>query len=115
MPLWTFGSVEQEPSVHLVSWKVVEIDAGTRHFVGADALDRTGRVSSAIVQLDLTAKRGVTRSGRVYKLVGEPGHTGDGNYVWTRWCEINGVRSFTDVTQEMLEAKGDAGASISED
>jgi hypothetical protein len=109
MPFWTFGSVEDEPSVCLSSWKIVEVDGGTRHFVGADVQDGTGRVSSGIVRFDLAALRGVTRSGRVYNLVGKPGNALDADYVWNRWRELNGVRSFSDVTQDMLTVNSAIG------
>jgi hypothetical protein len=115
MPFWTFGSVEEEPSVWLSSWKIVEVDSGTRHFVGADVYDGSGRVSSAIVTFDLAAKRGITRSSRVYNLISEPGNSWNADYVWKRWCETNEVRSFVDVTQEMLAVDGNAGASSEED
>lgn len=107
MPMWSCGSVESEPSVRLARWKIVEIDAGTRHFVGANALDFTGRVSSAIVEFDVVAKRGTTRSGRVYQLVGAPGQSEDADYVWNRWCIVNSVRSFNDVTRQVFSGTGD--------
>jgi hypothetical protein len=113
MPFWTFGSVEQEPSVFLASWKIVEVIAGTRHFVGADVYDGNGRVSSAIVKFDLAARRGITSSGRVYNLIGEPGNSWNADYVWNRWSELNGVLAFVDVTREAL-AVGDPTAGLGE-
>jgi hypothetical protein len=115
MPFWTFGSVEEEPTVWLRSWKIVEVDARTRHFVGADVYDGSGRVSTAIVTFDPAAKRGLTSSGRIYNLVSDPGNSWNADYVWTQWCEHTGVRSFVDVTQEMLTVDGNTGASSRED
>jgi hypothetical protein len=111
MPIWTYGRVEEEPSVWLCSWKMVEVDSGTRHFIGAGVYGGSGRVSTAIVTFDLAAKRGITRSGRVYNLVSEPGNSWDADYLCHQWCELTGVSSFVDVTREMLEVSGDAGAS----
>lgn len=113
MPLWTFGSVEDEPQVQLVHWRVLEAtyaDAGepsTRHFVGADAIDKTGRVGSAIQSIDLASRKGVTRSGRVYELVGAPGRDAEGEYVWGRWCRINLVATWVDVTAEVVQERKD--------
>jgi hypothetical protein len=75
MPYWTVGSVEEKPSVALVMWKIFEVDEETRHFVGADSSDFTGRVSSAVVAFDASTMRGVTQSGRVYELQGNPGNS----------------------------------------
>lgn len=103
MALWRCWSVEAEPSVTLVQWKIVEIDAGTRHFVGADSRDFTGRVSSAIQEFDVTSMRGITRSGRVYQLLGSPGDSADASYVWDEWRAINDVRTYQDVTQDAVD------------
>ncbi len=103
MPLWMCWTVDAEPSVTLVQWKIVEIDAGTRHFVGADSRDFTGRVSSAIQEFDATSMRGVTRSGRVYHLLGSPGDSADARYVWDQWCSINDVRMHQDVTDSVID------------
>ena len=99
MPIWTIGSVEAEPSVELLRWKIFEVEESARHFVGVDSLDFTGRVSSAVVEFDAVAMRGVTQSGRVYHLLGNPGDSEQATYVWDRWCAVNSVRAFEDVTQ----------------
>ncbi|WP_185642720.1 hypothetical protein [Burkholderia sp. Bp9140] len=102
MPIWRLPSVEEVPDVSISSWRIFEIDAGTRHFVGADTLDFTGRVSSAITIFDPVTLRGQTRSGRVYQLVGKDGWSIDAEYVWKRWCDVNEVRSYSDVTSKLL-------------
>ncbi|EEE05545.1 hypothetical protein [Burkholderia multivorans] len=73
MPIWRLPSSDQARDVTLSSWRIFETDAGTQHFVGADTLEFTGRVSSAITTFDLATLRGQTRSGRVYQLVGRDG------------------------------------------
>ena len=110
MPLWTFGTVQAEPHVRLTDWRVLEatyVDAAeprTRHFVGSDARDGTGRVSSAIASLDVSKVLGITRSGRVYELLGHScGHC-NADYVWQAYCDINGISSATDVSAELLGA-----------
>ncbi|SFT95543.1 hypothetical protein [Paraburkholderia aspalathi] len=102
MALWTIGSLASEPAVFISRWRVLEIDAGTRHFVGADKRNLNGRVSSAIVAFDNKQLRGRTLSGRVYQLLGSPGRSDNADYVWRRWCVVNEVKSFSDVTSQLL-------------
>ncbi|WP_338326451.1 BPSL0761 family protein [Burkholderia multivorans] len=73
MPIWTLASVTAEPELVLSQWRILETAEATRHFVGADARDSTGRVSSAVVTFDRLTLRGQTQSGRVYQLIGQPG------------------------------------------
>jgi hypothetical protein len=109
MQVWTFGTVESEPQVRLSEWRVLEagyVDRETprsRHFVGCDSRDGTGRVSSAITSLDVLKRRGSTRRGRIYELVGRSGSSSNAEYVWDMFCRINGVTSTTDVSQELLD------------
>lgn len=113
MPFWTFGTIEDEPDVRLVHWRVLEASyvdpdmAATRHFVGADAADRTGRVSSSIQELDAVALRGVTQSGRAYVLLGESRYDHEAEYVWNKWCRINNVATWVDVTKDAFAATDD--------
>ncbi|AOI60671.1 hypothetical protein [Burkholderia diffusa] len=102
MPIWRLPSADEAPDVTLSSWRIFEIDAGTRHFVGADTLDFSGRVSSAITVFDRVTLRGQTQSGRVYQLVGRDGWSLDAEYVWKRWCALNDVKSYSDVTLQLL-------------
>ena len=116
MPFWTFGSVEQEPRVRLVRWRVLEARYSdrdvpmTRHLVGADATNETGRVSSAIQQIDPGARRCLTRSGRAYGLVGDSRHDSEAEYVWSMWCGLNDVVTWTDITEASIPARDDATA-----
>lgn len=107
MPVWNVPEVSIEPDMSISNWQILETELGSRHFVGNDVRDYTGRVSTAIREFDLNLLRGVTSSGRVYQLVGPRGCSADGQYLWERWCVINGVTSYTDVATEVL-----AGAKI---
>jgi hypothetical protein len=64
--------------------------------------DRSGRVSSPLVAIDVESRSVVTRSGRVYHLVGRPGLGLEGEYVWRRWLSINDARDVNEVTSELL-------------
>jgi hypothetical protein len=102
MPIWSLPPVSSEPCIRLLEWRIFEIlPQETRHFVGLNASDRTGRVSSALETFDSEASQGTTQSGRIYALVGESGYADDAQYVWDRWCSINGVEECVDVTDRV--------------
>ncbi|QIE22861.1 hypothetical protein SBC2_08740 [Caballeronia sp. SBC2] len=101
MPVWQTARVEAEPEIILVRWRVLQTDCGDRHLVGARRDDFNGRVSSAIVELDVSRSVVVTRSGRIYQLEGAPGYNADAQYVWDNWCVVNGVTSYEDVTSSV--------------
>lgn len=107
MALWRIGPVAAEPEVSIVRWRVLEIDGGTRHFVGTDERDFSGRVSSPIVAFDHHTLRGETLSGRVYQLVGKPGRSDNADYVWQCWCMGTEVKSYSDVTSQLLTGAAD--------
>lgn len=107
MSLWRAAPVDQEPEITLCDWMIVEAEfvgeESSLHFVGARSIDGgSGRVSSPIVEFDFKTMQGKTRSGRVYKLVGEPGTSDNGLYVWRQWCSINRVDKWTDVSQDVM-------------
>jgi hypothetical protein len=103
MPVWKVKPVSEAPQLKLIEWSIVEVAGGERHFVGFNTTDHEGRVSSAVVKIDPATMVGVTRSGRVYQLVGYPGHNEDARYVWNAWRRINSVESWMDVTFKVLE------------
>ena len=105
--VWTCASVAERPELVLTDWAVFELQlpgnpGRTRHFAGYNVTDREGRASSAIREFDPGTWRGVTDSGRVYGLRGQPGLTSDGQYVWHQWLSIHGVTDAVDVTNDLL-------------
>ena len=92
----------------LTNWKVFLVKANlsetgdTVHFVGsADFWYSEGRVTSHIVDFDPKTKRGVSRSGRIYELVGESTHLSrDAEYVWSHWRRLNGFPEYEDITDQ---------------
>lgn len=103
MSIWRSRPVGEVPEVVLQAWRVLETDSGERHFVGFRPDRGTGRVSSAIVSVDMSARIGITNSGRRYVLDGPPGaEVEDGDFVWAVWCQVNRVASYRDVTDELL-------------
>lgn len=109
MPIWSILPIAERPEVTLESWAVYEVpldgdsSAWTRHFVGHSVEDHQGQVSSAVQAFDPQKGCGVTQSGRVYRLRGRPGASGDALYVWARWKSLNGIAVEGDVTKKVLE------------
>lgn len=100
MNIWPADPVSIEPEVILANWRVMEVDAGTHHFVGRNVHEQSGRVSSAIVRFDYRTMIAETRSGRIYRLQGEPGYDEDGQYVWSWWHLAHCKSDGKDVTGE---------------
>lgn len=103
MSIWKVESVDNEPSLRLRYWRVYEVrgvyrDAPSRHLVGTQVGSESGRVSSAIKAFDVAARKGVSQSGRVYELLGRPGWSSEGDYVWSAYCRINSAQEVCDVT-----------------
>lgn len=111
MPIWSPRPASELPRILLSQWRVFELADGSRHFVGIDMFDRSGRVSSPIVTLDAAARQGTTHTGRIYELVGRHGWSVQAEYVWNRWCEIYGVTSYADVTDRLLKGEDDDDAT----
>lgn len=107
MPIWRPLPVSELPRVLLSQWRVLETDDGSRHFVGVDMFDRSGRVSSPIVSFDPVKMQGTTHTGRIYELVAGKGSSLMAEYVWARWCELYEVTSYIDVTERLLVGADD--------
>lgn len=98
MPVWRTRPIEEQGSLTLQSWRVVELLNGNRHLVGYCLENLEGRVSSTIQAFDPESLRAVTGSGRVYTLRGRPGANADAEYVWNRWVAVNAASEWTDVS-----------------
>ena len=102
MPWREAGPVSEEPCIALVRWRVMHAGhLGTR-FVGFRAESGTGRVSSAIVELDTAGYRGVTLSGRVYELAGPAGASDEVAPVWLTWVMHEHLVAWADVTEQLF-------------
>ena len=85
-------------------WRVIEIltqnGMPSRHVYGHDIVNDTARASTSIKEFDRETMTVTTHSGRLYKLLGAPGHSRAGAIVWKEWCSKHNVVSETDVTDE---------------
>lgn len=103
MSIWRVDPTDVEPSTALVRFQVMRAEnTGEQHLVGWAQDVREGRVSSPVVAWDPVKRLAVTRSGRVYELVGPPGLDDDALYVWQRWLKIHGSPGWADVTAEFM-------------
>ena len=102
--IWGTPGIAEQPSITLVRWRVLEVTegprVGERHLVGYNEEDWEGRVSTAIMSFDATTKLCITKSGRVYKLVGPACYDADGDYVWRWWAKVNEITDEIDVSSE---------------
>ncbi len=107
--VWPVASISEQPSTRLARWSIWETrkgkEAPTRHFVGWSINDSEGRVSSQIVAFDPETRRGETKSGRVYELVGLSGHDRDGDYVFSVWLKLNQRTVWREITREVVSGE----------
>lgn len=102
--IWETPPVHDQPSITLIRWSVMETTSGDRHLVGYNLDDREGRASTAIQSFDPKKAQAVTRSGRIYQLVGPPGYDSDGSWVWSLWANARKIqwRDATDEFQKLI-------------
>lgn len=106
MSVWSATSVDQTPKIKIIRWTIREITKSdqlpinTHHIVGYNSTEGEGRVSSAIESFDKETLVATTGSGRLYQLNTDPAINMDAEYVWQRWCQINDVQDWIDVTDQ---------------
>lgn len=98
--IWSVPSPDQEPSLTLRDWLILECANGKRYLVGYCVERLEGRASTAIAEFDATKMRVRTASGRLYQLEGAPGFDADAIYVWRGYARVNGYVFARDVTAE---------------
>ena len=109
MPIWIPPSLEDQPGVTLSGWAAFKVflpgnGFPTAHLVGYNERVGEGRVSSHMVKFDAASMCGVTSSGRLYRLLGEPGLAGDAAYVWQRWTNRWSADAHEEMSAEALSA-----------
>lgn len=91
-------SVEDDPRIELIQWRIAKDKEGQAHFIGWSEKDWEGRVSSDIATFDRSTMTGTTKSGRKYRLEGDPDHNPDAEYVWYVWLRRNATEEVEDVS-----------------
>lgn len=99
-------SVSDRPEFEMTKWSIREFPLSdtksAMHLCGN--VDGTGRVSSEIIELDIAGRVGRTQSGRLYRLVGEPGSLEEAGVdcIWKIWADMYEVVGDKDITQEII-------------
>lgn len=107
--IWNQPPVAIEPEKWLASWQIYKAISSKYpmsnfgyHIVGFDVRGRHGAVSSKLEQFDPLKMRGITQSGRIYQLLGEPGVDPDAQYTLGEWSRQNQV-VMQDATKEFIQ------------
>lgn len=107
--IWSQPPVAIEPEKWLASWQVYKAISSKYpmsnfgyHFVGFDVHGKHGAVSSKLEQFDPLRMRGITQSGRIYQLLGEPGVDPDAQYTLDGWGKQNQV-VMQEATKEFIQ------------
>ncbi len=107
--IWSASSVQSEPQKWLDNWQIyktvkakIQPELFGYHFVGYDVRGGHGAVSSKIDKFDPVTMCGVTRSGRVYQLLGMPGVNPDAQYTLDAWIHRNEL-VMEDATEEFVQ------------
>ena len=98
------ASVSVQPIAVMTHWRLFQVlRAGgrrSRHLVGR--ANDEGRVSSALVQINIVSMTATSESGRVYTLRGPPGFEPDAEYVWSVWLDGARASHAKDMTRSFL-------------
>lgn len=99
-------SVLRQPQTVLSHWQLIKVrDNGgkfSRHLLGR--ADEQGRVSTAIVSLDIVQLRATTKSGRMYVL-DRPGRDDDAAWIFPLWLKANQCTQHSDQTRALLRLR----------
>lgn len=93
--------INDEQIVCLTHWMVCLAD-GEPVFVGRRTDRVTVRITSRIAYFAPLLGTGVTRSGRIYKLIGPPGLEQRDIDEFNEFCEREGIRQWQDITDSFI-------------
>lgn len=103
MPYFFPKPAVDDPVVRLRNWTIKQVAAKDMYFVGYDIHNRDVRVSTRIIELDVSTRSGMTASGRRYKLVGASATYGDSEWLWeTALARRPGSKAWRDVSDEFI-------------
>ncbi len=111
--LLRIGSVAVEPSSELTAWRLFQVrhanGISARHLVGCSTA--IGRLTTAVVAIDLEQMQATTKSGRVYQLVGLPGEDPDGMWIYSQWLTVGKRLQEKDLTKALMRLRRMRGLS----
>ena len=74
-----------------------------RHLVGCS--DAIGRLTTAVVSIDLEQMQATTKSGRVYQLSGPPGADPDGMWIYRQWLRVGKRLQEKDLSEALMRLR----------
>jgi hypothetical protein len=98
--------VSEEPITRVSAWSILRafrIDGSTTEHICGTSVSGEARVSSAVQIFDISQMCGISNSGRRYVLYGLPGLDHTSSSTWRKWCEINKITAYVDVTDDYIE------------
>lgn len=89
------------PVATLIQWRLLRPSSGAVHLIGYCLEHNEGRVSSSVLSVDATSRQCVTKSGRVYRVLGPSGHDRHGDWVWKQVMNCTGLTVESDLTADL--------------
>jgi hypothetical protein len=99
-----------EPAVGLTHWAVYEVPLHgidrqwSTHFVGFEQSSGLVQVTSQILQFIAEDAIGLSQTGKVFHLMGEPAVDTGPLGKWTQWKKLSGVKQERDITTSFYKA-----------
>ena len=101
--VWVTPDPLEQPELSISRWRIIEIThkrQKERRLSGFVVENQEGRLSTPLIAIDLDKKQCVTRSTRIYNLIGPPALDDDAEYVLRAWMSANGIKNIRDVSFE---------------
>jgi hypothetical protein len=117
MSIWGMPSVENQPIVTLIRWRVLRLkaqDVSIDLVLGWCLEDGHARMSTPIKHHDAVARTLTTKSGRVYVVAGPYGYDDDAQYILEQHFGRTAQKA-TDVSAEYSNGLSEAARENSND
>lgn len=96
--------ISEQPAVRLSNWRVLQDANGRQFLAGLDIGAQTLRITTAIVRMGPTPRDATTRSGRQYRIEGEPARDARELDNLRRVAAIRGLTDPIDATEVAWDA-----------
>ncbi len=96
--------ITEQPAVRLANWRVLQDNQGRQFLAGLDVAAQTLRITTAIVRMGPTPRDATTRSGRAYRIEGEPARAERDLDNLRRVAAIRGLTDPIDATEVAWDA-----------
>lgn len=107
MSIWGMPSVEEQPTVTQVRWRVLRLKAKKISIdlvLGWCLEDRHARMSTPIISHDVNRRTLTTKSGRLYVVQGDSDYDDDAQYILEEHFDL-AARRAVDVSSEYFDGR----------